>query len=225
MAGKRTRTQRDVVNRSRLNGTRIKKGLDELRDLDAKPQPVHTVPSERSCEGNAMRGKAVASRQGAAEKKRKTEVASAADGSTATKRNEKNPSVVPETIINTANSTKHCGNSSPCVFGYSWEEWKSVKRHLFDTTDKKGTAEARRRALDHVELVWTARSRHGRPLPSYVESTSLLLEVVSLDECGQLSSTAITALYGAVISRTVHLMTGTFARGDDDPYRKRGTSH
>ncbi|ESL05976.1 hypothetical protein TRSC58_06357 [Trypanosoma rangeli SC58] len=112
-------------------------------------------------------------------------------------------------------------SSAPSVFGRGWDEWKRVKQLLFDAQDGAGTAEARRKALDRIQLVWKARERKHRPLPAYAEATALLMEAVSLDEGDCLSSSGAVSFYGAAISRVVHLMTGTFARGAADTYRKR----
>ncbi|PWU89387.1 hypothetical protein C4B63_60g136 [Trypanosoma cruzi] len=111
--------------------------------------------------------------------------------------------------------------SAPSVFGHGWGEWKRVKQMLFDPQDGTGLTEARRKALNRIQLVWKARERKNRQLPAYAEATALLMEAFSLDEGDKLSSLGAVSFYGAAISRAVHLMTGSFARGAADTYRKR----
>ncbi|AAZ13346.1 Las1-like, putative [Trypanosoma equiperdum] len=232
MKKKRGQHQQHAIpgSQKRVTGTRIKRGLDELYNLDAVPQQQsqESQPSPGRVSKCNDRGKGKSSKasstaenplmrsavQGISTNGEKTAVSVA-------QRKEDDGPIVATAIIKMADTSEYCGSSPPTVFGYNWEEWKSVKQHLFNPTETAGSAAARRKALDHIELVWKARAREGRPLPSYVESTAMLLEAVSLDESNKMSSIAITALYGAVISRAVHVMTGEFARGADDTYRKR----
>ncbi|KAF8293670.1 hypothetical protein TcBrA4_0072670 [Trypanosoma cruzi] len=111
--------------------------------------------------------------------------------------------------------------SAPSVFGHGWGEWKRVKQMLFDPQNGTGLTEARRKALNRIQLVWKARERKNRQLPAYAEATALLMEAFSLDEGDKLLSLGAVSFYGAAISRAVHLMTGSFARGAADTYRKR----
>lgn len=106
---------------------------------------------------------------------------------------------------------------SRTVFGPTWAVWRSVKETLFDPdvpTAKKQTA------LMTVSL-WHARARKHRCVPPYVEATELLMEVVLSDESGRVTARALTDQYGAAISRSVHVMTGSFATGEANTYRKR----
>ncbi|EPY27643.1 cell morphogenesis protein Las1 [Strigomonas culicis] len=106
------------------------------------------------------------------------------------------------------------------VFGPDWDEWSQVKSTLFSAS---ATPSAKREALSHI-AVWRARERPQRPFPPYVEATELLFSVVCVDEAALLSGAALAQSYGGAISRVVHVMTGSFAAGDADTYRKRAKS-
>lgn len=105
----------------------------------------------------------------------------------------------------------------PTVFGDGWSEWRHVKEVLFSTT---ASPQSKSSALD-VLRQWHARERKHRRLPPYVEATELLMEAVLLDENNVLSSVSLERFYGAVIARAVHVMTGSFAAGEANTYRKR----
>lgn len=111
----------------------------------------------------------------------------------------------------------HSTAVSTTVFGIDWSEWLEVKRVLFDT---EATVEAKRTALDRMQ-VWHLRARKERQLPPYVEATEVLLNAMLQDEADALADGAQRMCYGAAVSRVVHIMTGSFASGSADTYRKR----
>ena len=106
---------------------------------------------------------------------------------------------------------------STTVFGTDWAEWVEVKRRLFDLD---ATAEVKRRALERIKL-WHLRARKEREMPPYVEATEVLLDAMLQDEVDALADGPQRLCYGAAISRVVHVMTGSFASGSADTYRKR----
>ncbi|RNF01506.1 cell morphogenesis protein Las1 [Trypanosoma conorhini] len=204
MARKRNRDRPTALNERRKRGTCIKRGLGELDDLDAAP-PSQT-PACVKVQTGAAAPKCLAG-------KASTDTSNMAVVSGALAAEEED--VFPSAPLSSSFS------SAPSVFGRGWDEWKCVKQLLFAAQDGAGATEARRKALDRIQLVWKARERKHRPLPAYAEATALLMEAVLLDEGGHLSSSGAVSFYGAAISRSVHLMTGTFARGAADTYRKR----
>ncbi|CAM37659.1 conserved hypothetical protein [Leishmania braziliensis MHOM/BR/75/M2904] len=105
------------------------------------------------------------------------------------------------------------------VFGEDWREWTEVKRVLFDMS---ATAAAKRSALEAIHI-WRQRARKERELPAYVESTEVLLDAMLQDEEDALKDGPLRMCYGAAISRVVHIMTGSFASGTADTYRKRAS--
>ncbi|CCW64971.1 unnamed protein product [Phytomonas sp. EM1] len=187
------RSRRDVEAQAqrRLRGTRIKRGLEGLHDLDApKPRPrTETTPE--------------------------TKPNPQTDAKTEAQFHQ-------ETTTEAEPST---GRTAPVpavhgfVFGSDWGEWRRVKADLFRPD---ATPAVRARAFETM-AVWRARSRQHRPLPAYVESTELLMRVVGMDEMNALvGARELAQAYGAAISRCVHVMTGSFAKGESgDTYRKR----
>ncbi|KAK7198279.1 Las1-like [Novymonas esmeraldas] len=105
------------------------------------------------------------------------------------------------------------------VFGEDWSEWAEVKRVLFDMA---ATSAAKRAALAVIG-VWRLRARKERVLPSYVEATEALVDAMLRDEASELEGDALRLYYGAAISRVVHIITGSFASGAADTYRKRAS--
>ncbi|KPI89330.1 hypothetical protein ABL78_1559 [Leptomonas seymouri] len=106
---------------------------------------------------------------------------------------------------------------SSTVFGPDWSAWIEVKRVLFDM---EAAVEAKRTALDKMR-VWHLRTRKERALPPYVEATEVLLDAMLQDESDAVADGPQRMCYGAAISRVVHIMTGSFASGHADTYRKR----
>ncbi|CBZ25195.1 conserved hypothetical protein [Leishmania mexicana MHOM/GT/2001/U1103] len=123
----------------------------------------------------------------------------------------------------TADNTSAAARTTPAifstVFGEDWGEWAEVKRVLFDMN---ATAAAKRSALETIH-VWRQRARKERELPAYVESTEVLLDAMLQDEEDALKDGPLRMCYGAAISRVVHVMTGSFASGSADTYRKRAS--
>lgn len=201
MTKKRRRVLQVSPGERRKRGTRIKGGLGELGDLDAVEPPktrarVHVRP-------DVLASDCATAAINAANDSKATAASVSGDKS----------SLAP---------LRDLCSSHACVFGHDWEEWRRVKRLLFHTSDDApGAGDDRRSALNIIERVWQARARKKRPLPAYVEATALLMEAKLFDEEGRLLSFAAATFYGAAISRALHLMTGTFARGAADTYRKR----
>ncbi|CAJ1987606.1 Las1-like [Leishmania donovani] len=173
--------RRQALAERRFRGHRIRRGLEELGDLDAP-------------------------------KKRKDDVPPAERVTTAT------------TLSDcTTDITTAAARTTPAifstVFGADWGEWAEVKRVLFDMN---ATAAAKRSALETIH-VWRQRARKERELPAYVESTEMLLDAMLQDEEEVLKDGPLRMCYGAAISRVVHVMTGSFASGAADTYRKRAS--
>ncbi|EKF30781.1 hypothetical protein MOQ_005395 [Trypanosoma cruzi marinkellei] len=203
IARKRNRAWQNSPNEKRKRGTCIKSGLGELGDLDAVVPPRASACVDP--EPNAVAPASTSGSVSADVSNTKTVVAALAEG---------------EVAFSTA-PLLPLSRSAPSVFGHGWDEWKRVKQMLFDAQNGTGLTEGRRKALNRIQLVWKARERKHRQLPAYAEATALLMEAFSLDEGDQLSSSGAVSFYGAAISRAVHLMTGSFARGAADTYRKR----
>jgi ribosomal biogenesis protein LAS1 len=106
---------------------------------------------------------------------------------------------------------------SATVFGVDWSEWIAVKRVLFDM---EAAVDAKRAALEKIR-VWHLRTRKERSLPPAVEATEVLLDAMLQDEADTLADGPLRMCYGAALSRAVHIMTGSFASGSADTYRKR----
>ncbi|KEG09923.1 cell morphogenesis protein Las1 [Trypanosoma grayi] len=208
MGGKRGRALQAEVRERRKKGTCIKSGLGELGDLDAAPPPLTRARAEEKPATDEP--KCTATKDAGSK--------ATATAAVATVALNEGEDLFSSADFSSPPST--CGTPAS-VFGHGWGEWRRVKQLLFHSQDGPDATGARRKALDRIELVWQARARKHRPLPAYVESTALLMEAVALDEADRLSASAAVALYGASISRAVHLMTGSFARGADDTYRRR----
>ncbi|KAH9584246.1 Las1-like [Trypanosoma melophagium] len=211
MGVKRARAQQTASNERRKRGTCIKKGLDELGDLDFALNPTTGKATTKT---NSTKVTSITNHT----------ATTTGSSSTMVGTNPLTDAVKIDTENDMAfHSTPISSSCSPAasVFGHGWEEWRHVKHLLFHSDGNKSVTQGRRIALDRIQHLWQARGRKHRPFPAYVESTALLLEAVSLDEEDKLSSSAAVVFYGAAISRAVHLMTGTFARGEDDTYRKR----
>ncbi|KAG8348415.1 putative Las1 like [Trypanosoma vivax] len=205
MAKKRRQPHAGAAKNCRRLGTRIKRGLDQLSNLDAVTKQSTPKHDSTRLERNKRAVKSSKRTQGPSSRDK---VASG--------------SVSQSKAITT--SVHSCGHSVPLsssASGCGWREWMHIKERLFDQEVGCAGNSGRRQALDHIERVWKARARPNRPLPSYVETTLLLLEAVTHDEENRLSPLAAVMLYGAAISRAVHIMTGSFASGTDDTYRKR----
>ncbi|KPA77787.1 hypothetical protein ABB37_06615 [Leptomonas pyrrhocoris] len=177
----------------RFRGRRIRGGLDELGDLDAPQQ-----------------------------QKERKEIAMAASASfpTDTQNNAKGAASTTMAAATALAGSPLLSSSTEVfrtVFGTDWSEWVEVKRVLFDM---EATVAAKRTALDTVQL-WHLRARKERVLPPYVEATSVLLDAMLQDESDALTDGPQRMCYGAAISRVVHVMTGSFASGQADTYRKR----
>ncbi|KAG5481941.1 hypothetical protein LSCM1_05653 [Leishmania martiniquensis] len=184
--------RRQTLAERRFCGHRIRRGLEELTDLDAPAKS-----KARKDDATAV----VSIRASPPE-----ETATKSDGTDCTK------APLP---------TATCSTSAifSTVFGEDWCEWAEVKRVLFDMT---ATTAVKRRALETIQ-VWRQRVRKERELPAYVEATEVLFDAVLQDEENALQDGPLRMCYGAAISRVVHIMTGSFASGAADTYRKRAT--
>ncbi|KAG5508892.1 hypothetical protein GH5_06104 [Leishmania sp. Ghana 2012 LV757] len=176
--------RRQALAERRFRGHRIRRGLEELSDLD--------VPKKR--------------------KERKDDAAAVAESGHALP--------TERAALDTASApalTRAAPVIFSTVFGEGWKEWAEVRRALFDMT---ATPAAKRSALETIQL-WRQRARKERELPAYVESTEVLLDAMLQDEEDALKDGPLRMCYGAAISRVVHVMTGSFASGAADTYRKR----
>lgn len=186
--------RRQVLADKRLRGHGIKHGLDELGELDAAPARVASPAADQRPSKKARKDTTVT-------------VAAAA------------PHKMPDSSSGPAASR----DSYMSVFGAGWSAWRSVKKRLFSPA---AAPSAKLAALEEVAL-WHARVRRHRAMPSYVESTELLMRCVLLDETAATATTTtgpphdLSAAYGAALARTVHVMTGSFASGAANTYRKR----
>ncbi|KAG5504154.1 hypothetical protein JIQ42_05986 [Leishmania sp. Namibia] len=183
--------RRQALAERRFRGHRIRRGLEELSDLDA--------PKKR--------------------KERKDDAAAVAESGHAspTERAALDTASAPALTPSAPALTRAAPVIFSTVFGEGWKEWAEVRRVLFDMT---ATTAAKRSALETIQL-WRQRVRKERELPAYVESTEVLLDAMLQDEEDALKDGPLRMCYGAAISRVVHLMTGSFASGAADTYRKR----
>ncbi|CAG9572053.1 conserved hypothetical protein [Leishmania major strain Friedlin] len=185
--------RRQALAERRFRGHRIRRGLEELGDLDA--------PKKRKERSD---GVAALTETGDASPAERATTATALDDCT-------------------TDSATAAARTTPAifstVFGADWGEWAEVKRVVFDMN---ATAAEKRSALETIH-VWRHRARKERELPAYVESTEVLLDAMLQDEEDALKDGPLRMCYGAAISRVVHVMTGSFASGAADTYRKRAS--
>ncbi|KAG5508719.1 hypothetical protein JKF63_05217 [Porcisia hertigi] len=189
--------RRQALAERRFRGHRIRGGLEDLGDLDAPK----TRKERKDCAGAVTGAVTEAAAKALAEKvETETGVCRSTEGTIAA------ANIATPEIFST-------------VFGADWCEWMEVKRVLFDMT---ATTAAKRSALEIIH-VWRQRTRKERELPAYVESTEVLMDAILQDENDALQDVPLRMCYGAAILRTVHVMTGSFATGFADTYRKRAS--
>lgn len=193
-----TRRRQELADR-RFRGHRIKSGLGELGDLDAPAVKRQRADATVDDAGQHRHPPTAAPAAAAEKKKRKSTGASSGTAP--------------------ANNDSGGGDFGirHTVFGADWSSWMGVKRVLFDMT----ASVAEKKTVLRQLRVWHCRATNQRVLPPYIEASEVLFRAVLLDEEGGTDSSFCRLAYGAAISRAVHLMTGSFAAGTADTYRKR----
>lgn len=199
---------RRAKNDRRLRGYRIKSGLEELGDLDApqKERQRHKKTKLEPTDQSAAPPSASTTKTVGSEDE-------------ATTRREVAAVVMPPVSHDSdaENEETEVEGVYRSVYGGDLNRWRQVKETLFSLT---ATPSEKRQALSDIRL-WHARARKERPVPAYVEATELLMDPVLCDESDALSTHMLAQCYGAAVSRAVHVMTGSFAVGQANTYRKR----
>lgn len=189
-------------NNRRLRGYHVKKGLDELGDLDAVAEKPVTrtasVPTSRDKEPSGPTNAAHKRSRGGltndtnkeAQPALMTRIKQTTHSLSSTRHNTAAP--VNRLCVDDHNDPHNDSDDNDdnedaddrmgalhgTVFGRDWSEWCRVKETLFNP---QASVAAKVHCLDMMR-VWRARARKHRPLPPYVECTSLLFYPVLLDE-------------------------------------------